>query len=103
MHDAQERGPWDIASKAADDASFQVNSKSVAETLVHENQRVILGRDVGSFAKMSQDLDLGRQMVERATRIPLAEGCAGQKKEDERTSKIHRGISIINFDFRFAG
>ena len=71
IHDSEEGGAGNITRQTLNDARLQVDDHSVAKTLSHEGDSLIVRGDVRTFAEMGQDLDVSRKMLERITRNPF--------------------------------
>ena len=91
MHHPQKGGARHIAGQALNDARLQVDHHGVAKTLGHECDTLVVGRNVRAFPEMGQNLDIRRQMIERAAWGPLRERKSRGEKQNEQS---HSGNTI---------
>jgi hypothetical protein len=81
VHHPQERRTRHIARQAADLARLQVDDERIAEALRHERHALIIRRDVGTLAEVSQRFDVCRQLVELTAGLRCANrGSAARTK-----------------------
>src|SRR6185369_4950428 len=66
MHHPQKGGSRYVARQALNDAGLQIHYHGVAETLRHERNTLVVRRNVRTLAEVRQDLNILRQMFERA-------------------------------------
>jgi hypothetical protein len=71
VHDTQESCSGHIAGKATDDPALEIDDEGVAEAFCHEGNPLVVGREVGPFAEICEDLDVPGQVVEWAALFSL--------------------------------
>jgi len=81
MHNPEEGSPGYAAGDAADRAGLQVDHKRVTKAFVHERNALVVGRDVGSLAKVRQHLDILGEMIEWITVLSLPKGRKRERRE----------------------
>jgi len=91
MHDTQKGHRRNIARQALNRARPQVDNHRVPETLGHKSHTLVVGRNVGALAEVSEDFDVCGQVLQRVVGRSLACQKHNREQEDEGT---HAGNAI---------
>jgi hypothetical protein len=57
---------------------LEIDCECVAETLVHECDLLVVGRDVGALTEVGDEFDIRREMIQRTARFPLGDSQAAK-------------------------
>ena len=62
-----------VTGQAVDDPSLYNENEGVAETLIHESDLAIVGRNVRPLAEVGEDFNIRWQIFERIARLALGQ------------------------------
>jgi hypothetical protein len=95
MHHAEENGGGYIARQALDHARLEVDNHRIAKTLRHECNALVIWGDIGALAKMRENLDVRRQVLQGILGRTLYDR-EHQEGEENETNAAHREIVTPN-------
>ena len=81
MHHSQERRSRNAAGEAPDGPGVEIDDERIAEALGHESNAPVVRRDVRALAEVGELSDVGWQVIEWASGVPL--GAAGRSRSEQ--------------------